>query len=197
MKTAEELIAFEERVKKAFLAAQIRAPIHLSGGNEEEVIWSFRDVKPDDWVFSTYRSHYHALLKGIPEDWLMQEIMAGRSMHINSREYRFFTSAIVGGVLPIALGTAMGIQRLRLGHKSKVWVFVGDMAAESGTFHEVVKYARLNRLPIFFTVEDNLLSVNSPTQTVWGNSRLAPEPVVRYGYVRTQHHVGAGQWVTF
>ncbi|MEK7766161.1 MAG: insulinase family protein, partial [bacterium] len=68
----EELrrLAFEQRVKDAFLEGRIRAPIHLSGGNEDQLIEVFSSVRPDDWVLSTWRSHYHALLHGIDPDWL-------------------------------------------------------------------------------------------------------------------------------
>jgi len=109
--TKESLIAFEERVKQAFLAKQIRSPVHLSGGNEAQLLELFGDVRPTDWVFSTWRSHYHALLHGIPEEWLFNEILAGRSMYLMNREHRFMSSAIVGGMLPIACGVALGIKR--------------------------------------------------------------------------------------
>jgi len=63
-------------------------------------------------------------------------------MHINRKEYNFFTSAIVGGILPIALGTAMGAKLKGL--EENVWAFVGDMAAEMGVFDECTKYAKRN-----------------------------------------------------
>ena len=135
--TKQELIDFEEEISELFLQGKIRAPVHLSRGNEDALIEIFSWIDPSDWVFSTYRSHYHALLKGIPKDWLREEILACRSMHINNAEHKFFTSAIVGGCLPIALGVAMAIKRR--GGCERVWVFVGDMAAETGMFSECVK----------------------------------------------------------
>lgn len=174
----EELIAFEEEIKELFLEAKVASPVHLSRGNEEQLIAIFENIRPEDWVFSNHRSHYHALLKGIPKEWLKREILANRSIHINNRMYKFFTSAIVGGVLPIALGVAMTGQ--------KVWVFVGDMAAETGIFHECVKYATSQNLPVSFVVEDNGFSVDTPTEKVW-----------RYSYEREFPHQGAGKFVIF
>ena len=162
----EQLIAFEDEIEKEWLEGNIMAPVHFSKGNEDELIKIFERVNENDWVFSTHRSHYHALLKGIDSDWLKKEILEGRSIHLNNKENKFFTSAIVGGILPIALGTAMAI-KLK-GSKESVWVFVGDMAAEMGIFHECVKYASRNDLPIHFVVEDNGLSVDTPTQKTWG-----------------------------
>ncbi len=178
MMTAVELIAFEADIAACFERGEIRAPVHLSKGNEEDLIRIFEGVKPDDWVFSTHRSHYHALLKGIPGGWLREEILAGRSITINSASHKFFSSAIVGGILPIAVGVAMTGQ--------KVWCFVGDMAAETGIFHECLRYAHGHKLPAHFVVEDNGLSVQTPTSQVW-----------RYHYEAGFPHQGMGAYVVF
>jgi len=174
----EELIAFEVDIASLFEQAKIPSPVHLSKGNEYELITIFRDIKPTDWVFSNHRSHYHALLKGIPPEWLKAEILANRSITINNAEYNFFSSAIVGGILPIAVGVAMTQQ--------VVWCFCGDMASETGIFHECVKYATGHKLPIHFVVEDNGFSVDTPTGKVW-----------RYSYQREFPHQGMGKFVIF
>lgn len=192
--TKTELIKFEEDVKAAFLAKKILSPVHLSRGNENQLLEIFKEINAEDWVFSTHRNHYHALLKGIPADRLRKEILEGRSMHLSSREHRFFSSSMVGGCLPIALGVAMGIKWK--GEKRHCWVFAGDMAAESGAFHECTKYASRHELPITFVVEDNELSTETPTQLVWGTSKGKPH-IIRYRYVRGMPHVGIGKWVTF
>ena len=55
-------------------SGKIKAPIHLSGNNENELIKIFKKVnKKNDWVLSTWRNHYHALLKGIPRKWLKNQ----------------------------------------------------------------------------------------------------------------------------
>lgn len=189
-----ELISFEEEIKERFLNKEIRAPIHLSRGNEDALLKIFERIGKDDWVFSTHRSHYHALLHGISPDWLRNEILQGRSMHIFSREHRFFSSAIVSGCLPIAIGVGMAIKWKA--EQRHVWAFVGDMAAETGAFHECTKYAARHSLPITFVIEDNGLSTNTPTQLVWGESKGQPA-IIRYSYERQFPHVGCGQWVTF
>ena len=190
----ETLIKFEEEIKELFLERQISSPVHLSRGNEDQLIDIFKQVKREDWVFSTHRSHYHALLHGISPEWLRDEILQGRSMQIFSREPKFFSSSIVGGCLPIAVGVAMAIKQK--GEPRHVWVFVGDMAAETGAFHECTKYAARNSLPVTFVVEDNELSTEVPTQEVWGLEEGEPR-VIRYRYERGFPHAGVGTWVTF
>lgn len=199
--TRETLIAFEDRVKQAFLARQIASPVHLSGGNEEDLLSIFYGndtVRKEDWVFSTWRSHYHALLKGIPEEEVFSQILDGRSMHLMSAEHRFLCSSIVGGILPIACGVAMGAKRLKVA--DRVWVFVGDMTARTGLFHEFLAYCDGHDLPVQVVIEDNGFSTNTPTQEVWGqeveyhSSRI---PILHYRYVRVLPHVGVGRHVQF
>jgi len=192
-----ELQAFTNEIKDLFDTGKIRSPVHLSLGNEEELIKIFKEVKPEDWVFSTHRSHYHALLKGIPSQWLKDEILNNRSIHISNKEHKFFSSAIVGGICPIALGTALALKRKKA--SNRIWCFVGDMAAETGIFYECLKYASRNDLPITFVIEDNYFSVNTPTQESWGLGDLEIDcsKMRYYEYTRVLPHAGGGKWVKF
>ena len=119
--TPESLKAFEQRVAEAFNAGKIRAPVHLSGGNEHELIEIFGQVRSDDWVCGAWRMHYQALLKGVPEDKLFDDIVAGKSIALCYPEYRVISSAIVGGIIPIALGLAWAARRHPT-EASRVWV---------------------------------------------------------------------------
>mgnify|MGYP001569857384 CR=1 FL=1 len=186
--TPECLIDFERQVADLFEAGAIPGPVHLSGGNEEQLIRIFRTIKPRDYVFSTWRNHYHALLKGIPEELVLDQIRQGRSMNLMFPEYRFFTSAIVGGIAPIATGVAMGCNK-----GEEVWCFIGDMAAETGVVRESMAFADHHLLPINFIVEDNKFSCNSPT----AKTTLKHEYRSGYSYERTWPHTGTGNWVTF
>ncbi len=194
--TAEELIAFEADIASEFNAGRIRAPIHLTGNNEIQLIEIFRDIGVDDWVTGSWRMHYHCLLKGVPPDRLKADILAGKSIALCYPEYRIFSSAIVGGSLPIALGIALGI-KMR-GGPERVWCFLGDMTASTGGAHECSQYANGFSLPIQFIVEDNGLSVCTSTPDVWGFSpgidQVADE---RYSYKIPWPHAGAGRRVQF
>lgn len=185
------LIAFEKEVAELFAKRLIPGPIHLAGGNEDELVAVFREVKPDDWVFSTWRNHYHALLKGVPRGTLMEHILSGRSMNFYSAEHRVFTSSIVGGCLPIAVGVAKGIKRRE--ETNHVWCFVGDMVAALGMFHDAVKMS--HGLPITFVIENNGLSVNSPTKECWPQGKQPR--IMAHRYARTYPHSGINAWVQF
>ena len=199
--TPEKLISFENSVADAFNDAKIKAPVHLHNGNEEQLIEIFKSVKDDDWVFSSWRSHYHCLLKGVPPDDLMSDILAGRSISLCFEKYRIMCSGIVTGTVPIALGTALDIKRKN--GNEHVWCFMGDMTSETGIAHECIKYARNFDLPITYVIEDNGKSVCTDTRRTWGlktltNSDKIDKHVKYYSYELNKYpHAGAGKRVQF
>lgn len=195
--TAEELIAVEREIADIYNSGKIRAPVHLSGGNEEDLIRIFRDVRDDDWVCSAWRSHYHCLLKGVPSHELITDCIAGHSITLTYPKQRVITSAIVGGILPIALGIALGIKRS--GKTNKVWCFLGDMTWYTGIYRECKIYGNGRDLPIRWVVENNEKSVGTPTWATWspkGFQQFYPEESA-YKYVLPWPHAGAGKWVEF
>ena len=196
----EELIAFEDDIADEFNASKIKAPVHLYSGNEREMIDVFDRVRADDWVLCSWRSHYQCLLKGVPADEVKSEIMAGHSITLNFPEHRVLSSAIVTGVLPIAVGLGLGIQRE--GGKERVWCFLGEMTSETGSAHECIKYVQNHELPVHFVIEDNGKSVCTDTRETWGVDTLtyenADNPYVTYYQYETKYpHAGAGQRVQF
>ena len=192
----QDLIDFEDDIISHWENGEITGPIHLSNGNEDQLIKIFQKIGIEDWVFSTWRSHYHALLHGVEQNVLKQKILDGKSITIVEKDLKFYSSAIVTGTLPIALGVAKSIKYN--GGDEKVWVFLGDMAFESGIFYEVHKYARNYDLPLYFVVEDNGVSTNTPTSATWnGIQREIPQDVIYYKYESKYPHYGTGKWVVF
>jgi TPP-dependent pyruvate/acetoin dehydrogenase alpha subunit len=198
--TSEELVSFESKIADLFNKGKIRAPVHLSDGSESALIEIFKDVKPEDWVFCSWRSHYQALLKGVPPERVEAEILEGRSISLCFPEHKFFSSAIVGGQVPIATGAALSLRRNQ--EIGRAWCFIGDMTAETGIAQTAIRYAENHDLPITFVIEDNGLSVLTDTRTVWKSSTLRFEenqsPKVRYfKYSSKYPHAGAGVRVQF
>ena len=105
------LISFEKEIANLYENKKIKGPIHLSANNELQLIKIFKQIQSKDWVFSGWRNHYHAILKGIDLNFIKKEIIKGKSMNLNYLKKNFFTSSIVGGVLPIALGVALALKK--------------------------------------------------------------------------------------
>ena len=207
MVTKEELTQFESEIATLFNSAKIRAPIHLYSGNEEQIMRVFKKIDTkNDWVCCTWRNHYQALLKGVPKEYLKEKIMQGKSMVMNLPEYKFICSSIVGGIPSVATGIALAA-RLK-GTGERVWCWTGDMSAETGAWSEAYRYAVAQELPITFVIEDNELSVMTPTHEVWGaekwylphqNRTYYEGPnLIYYKYKNEKYpHAGAGVRVQF
>ena len=98
-----------------------------------------------------------------------------------------------------SFGMAMSLKLEK--SKSKVYCFVGDMTAETGIMHECYKYSVNHNLPIHFIIEDNDLSVCTPTKKIWGISNSSYKKnnkfVSYYKYKSKYPHAGAGIRVQF
>ena len=129
-------------------------------------------------------------------------------MVLNLPDHKFICSSIVGGIIPIATGIAMSI---KLQNKNNhVWCWIGDMTAETGSFHEAYKYSVNHNLPITFIIEDNGKSVTTPTSVVWNRAVpyylsseynggiLKQDNLIYYQYTNnTYPHAGAGKRIQF
>lgn len=204
--TKEELIGFEENIKRLWEEGKVKCPVHLSGGNEEELIEIFKEIKRNDYVFSTHRNHYHFLLHGGSPDRLTREILKeegglcrGRSGSMCTMDHHrnFYSSAIVGGVCGIAVGVAWGLKEA--GRTEKVWCFVGDGAVDGGHFWESLQYAQGWDLPIKFIVENNDRSTCTTCKERLGDGSMGvlTTKVKVYCYKPTYPHVGSGIYVAF
>ena len=127
-------------------------------------------------------------------------------MATNSNVHKFYSSAIVGGIIPIALGTAKALKikqddvlnkKYYKDNRRRVWCFIGDMTFETGVYHESYKYAKNFNLPLQFVVEDNNLSVHTPTDVAWNVRQDVPNDIIYYRYENGYPHHGTGSWVNF
>tara|TARA_Y100001968_G_C19428398_1_gene755681 strand:+ start:696 stop:1898 length:1203 start_codon:yes stop_codon:yes gene_type:complete len=187
--TKEELIAFEEHIGQLYSNNELPFLFHLSGGNEEELIRIFKDIKEDDYVISSHRNHYHALLHGIAPETVEKYIKNGRSMFIYDRDRNFFVSAIIGGTPAIAAGIAWALKRKK--STQKVWCFVGDGTEDNGHLSEAIRYVDGWDLPCTFIIENNNRSCEATNKDRWGskgNLTWESPSVLKYYYECTYPH---------
>ena len=199
----EDLVNFENEIAEIFATGVIRAPVHLRAGREDALIKIFQEnsIGPEDYVFGHWDSHELALLKGVPREEVKQAIIDGKSISLCFPEYKVFCTGIVGSLMGTATGAAWALKKQ--GKKGRAFIFCGDMTAETGIFHEAVKYAVNFDLPAAFIVGDNGLSVMTNTRAVWG----APDPwfkgtkyekkIIYFKYTNTYPHSGLGWKIKF
>jgi pyruvate dehydrogenase E1 component alpha subunit len=161
---------FEAKCVELYQAQKIRGFLHLYDGEEAVSVGVMAVLRPEDWVVATYREHGQALARGIPMRPLMAEMLGklegccrgrGGSMHIFDAATRFLGgNAIVGGGLPLAVGTALADKMQ--GRAALTCCFFGEGAVDEGEFHESVNLAELWRLPVLFVCENNLYAMGTP-----------------------------------
>lgn len=195
-RTSKMLMDTEKRIFDLWNSGTVPYYVHLSGGNENNLINIFENIEPEDYVFSTHRNHYHYLLKGGTPEQLEKEVIKGNSMHLCDKSLNFISTAIVGGGPAMATGTALGLKLKK--EKGHVWCFVGDGAEDEGHFYEAVRYVQGKNLPCTFIIEDNNRSVETPKEERYGNYEIKwPSCVKRYHYIPTYPHAGTGKFVAF
>ncbi len=201
--TAQSLIEFESGIRELWERGQLPSLVHLCGGNEKQLLDIFSEIKEGDWVFSTHRTHYHALLAGIEPELLIKRIKEGDSMFVYSRKHNFLCSAVLAGCCGIAAGVAWQIRQtqdpVRWGEPypsvAHVWCFIGDGGEEEGHFYEAAMFVEANDLPCTFIIEDNNRSVDTPREARRGTAKGLEHLfrcVRRYHYTPTYPHAGSG-----
>ena len=184
MSEGKELLALYEqmavirRVEKVaydmFLAGLVKGTTHLASGHEAVAVGASAALRPDDYVFATYRGHHHTIARGGSPEACLAELMQkatgickakGGSMHLTYAEGNMLGSyAIVGAHLPMAVGAAWSA-RLR-GTDQVAVAFFGDGATNIGAFHEALNLAQVWRLPVVFICENNLYMEYTPIGSV-------------------------------
>jgi pyruvate dehydrogenase E1 component alpha subunit len=160
---------FEERAARAYTEALIGGYCHLNLGEEAAVVGLMAALKPTDYLFTNYREHGYALMRGIDPNRVMAELYGrvdgvskgwGGSMHMFDVTHRLLGGyGIVGGQLPLATGAALAID-YRDGDEV-VMCTLGDGTAAIGAFHESLNLAALWNLPIVFVVINNGLGMGT------------------------------------
>jgi len=163
---------FEERCAEMYALGKIGGFCHLYIGEEAVAVGAVEVLRPDDYVFSSYRDHGHCLARGSDPGRVMAELFGratglckgkGGSMHLIDVERRFMGGyAIVGGHLPLAAGVAFATKYR--GGDQVALCFFGEGALPSGACHETLNLAALWNLPVLFLCENNRYGMGTPVE---------------------------------
>ncbi len=170
----------EETVAEIYPSDKIKSPVHLSIGQEAVSVGVCDALAPDDAVAGSYRGHALYLAKGGDPAAMIAELFGkvtgcargkGGSMHlIDMQRHMLGTSAVVGTVIPIAVGYALALAREGCGRM--IACFLGDGATEEGCFYESLNFAALHKLPVLFVCENNGLAIHTPVEKRWASGDL-------------------------
>jgi acetoin:2,6-dichlorophenolindophenol oxidoreductase subunit alpha len=179
----------EKAAYDLFMSGLVKGTTHLAAGQEAVAVGASAALRPDDYVFATYRGHHHAMARGATPEACLAELMSratglngakGGSMHLTIAPKNMLGSyAIVGAHLPIACGAAWSA-KLR-GSEQVAVAFFGDGATNIGAFHEALNLAAVWKLPVLFVCENNLYMEYTPIASVTAVAQPAAGRAPAYG----------------
>ncbi len=179
----------EQAAHDLFLAGLVKGTTHLAAGHEAVAVGASAALRPDDYVFATYRGHHHAIARGASPEECLAELMSkatgvcrakGGSMHLTKASAGMLGSyAIVGAHLPLAAGAAWSAKLRGTGQVAVA--FFGDGATNIGAFHEALNIAAVWSLPVLFICENNLYMEYTPIGSVTAVANPAADRASAYG----------------
>jgi dihydrolipoyl dehydrogenase len=163
---------FEERTQEQYTKAKIGGYCHLNIGEEAAVVGGILPLKLNDYIYTSYREHGHAIARGVDPRAVMAELFGketgtshgrGGSMHMYDAKLRFMGGyGIVGGHLPLAAGAAWAVKYKK--SKDVVSCLFGDGATNIGAFHEALNYAKVFELPVLWYCVNNRYGMGTPVE---------------------------------
>jgi pyruvate dehydrogenase E1 component alpha subunit len=154
---------FDEKVDKLWEKRLIPGPTHTYIGMEAGGCGVLEELPDDGYLYSYYRSHGHAMARGLDPQKVMAEILGratglcggkGGSMHLTDVTLGHLgANGIVGAGAPQAVGTALAAHLA--GENRPVVNFFGDGASSIGSTHEAMNLASVWNLPVIFVCENN------------------------------------------
>jgi len=163
---------FEERAQEQYTKAKIGGYCHLNIGEEATVVGGITALKPNDWIFTSYREHGHAIARGVDPKAVMAELFGketgtshgrGGSMHLVDYSKRFMGGyGIVGGHLPLAVGGGWAVKYRK--QNDVIFCMFGDGATNIGAFHESLNMAKVFKLPVVWFCVNNRYGMGTPVE---------------------------------
>jgi len=159
----------EERLIRICESDSTVSLMHFSLGQEAIAVGVCQALDEKDSVVSTHRCHAHYLAKGGDLKKMMAELFGkrdgccggrGGSMYLFDPDVGMtFSSALVGGSIPIAVGIALAAKLQKQNIISVA--FFGDGAVEEGVFWESLNFSSTHKLSMLFVCENNLYAAHS------------------------------------
>jgi TPP-dependent pyruvate/acetoin dehydrogenase alpha subunit len=132
---------FEEQSRREADAGKLRG-IHSSIGQEAVPTGICAQLRDNDFVLGTHRSHHHCIAKGVDIKGMLG------------------ANGVVGSNIPVATGVALSA-KVRGTDQVSV-VFFGDGASSQGSLHEAMNLASIWKLPVLFVCENNRYAESTP-----------------------------------
>ena len=172
---------FEDKLAQVYIKQKVRGFLHLYNGQEAILAGALHVMDlTKDRMITAYRNHVQPIGMGVDPKKVMAELYGkstgtsmglGGSMHIFSKEYRFYGGhGIVGGQIPLGAGLAFADKYFK--RDSVTLTFMGDGAMRQGSLHETFNLAMLWKLPVVFCVENNGYAMGTSVERTASHSEI-------------------------
>jgi pyruvate dehydrogenase E1 component alpha subunit len=167
---------FELKASEMYARAKIGGYCHLNLGEEATVVGLMAALQERDYLFTTYRDHGYAIIRGMSPGAVMAELFGrvdgvvggrGGSMHMFDSELRMLGGyGIVGGQIPPATGAALAVayRSEPAPDAEAVMCLLGDGTVNIGAFHESLNLAGIWNLPIVYVIVNNRLGMGTTVE---------------------------------
>jgi 2-oxoisovalerate dehydrogenase E1 component len=149
-------------------------------GQEAVQIGSALALKPDDFVFPSYREHAVQVTRGLPIEVLLAYWKGLPNVGWDLEKYRTGIVAVpIATQLPHAVGYSY-VTKLR-GEDTVTAVYFGDGATSEADFHAGMNFAGVWKTPTVFICSNNLYAISVPYEKQTASETIA-QKAAAYGF---------------
>jgi TPP-dependent pyruvate/acetoin dehydrogenase alpha subunit len=171
----------EDRLVNLYRQGKVIGGLYRSLGQEGESVGSAYALADGDIMSPLIRNLGSMLVMGAQPAQVLRQYMAkatspttGREMNVHFNDLKLgYLGQIshLGDMVPVMAGIALTF-KMR-GERRVGLVYAGDGATSTGTFHEGVNFAAVQRVPLVVIVEHNGYAYSTPTGRQTAVKRLA------------------------
>jgi TPP-dependent pyruvate/acetoin dehydrogenase alpha subunit len=184
----------EERLVILFRQSKVIGGLYRSLGQEGESVATAYALKRTDAILPLIRNMGALMTMGVRPREIFLQYMARADSNSRGRDLNIHIVnlptegveepvivgpiSMLGDSIPVAAGIAMGA-RMR-GRDLVAMAWIGDGATSTGSFHEGLNFAAVQRLPLIVVAEDNKYAYSTPIAKQMAITRI-DERAAAYG----------------
>ena len=180
--------AMEDRIRTLFLQGRIVGGVYTAQGHEATTVGAAMTLRDGDCIVPQHRDLGMHIVRGVsPRSIMCQWLARGNSptlgrdgqMHIGDMHQGIVPMiSMLGESLPVACGVALTMKMRK--RSTVVLASCGDGATNTGSFHEALNFASVQKLPVVFVIENNGYAYSTPTSKQFAIQNLS-DRALAYG----------------
>ena len=180
--------AMEDRTRTLFLQGRVVGGVYTAQGHEATTVGAATMLRDGDCIVPQHRDLGMHLVRGSsPRAVMCQWLARGNSptlgrdgqMHIGDMHHGIVPMiSMLGESLPVACGVALTMKMRK--RSTIVMASCGDGATNTGSFHEALNFASVQKLPIVFVIENNGYAYSTPNSKQFAIQNLS-DRALAYG----------------